>query len=294
MHIPSEICETIISNLLPCEHDDSYDINLITLSQCALVSQEFSSIARPLIFANVFIKEERSYCDEARRHLWLLEIAFKCNSSLPSLVRSFTLCTAKCGRFSISKADNLYYHHSLPFLFSQFTRLESFAIEASFSADSDEYLDMEWRRLPKPLQAAFTQLIDVNSKHLKRLNLSRVPGIPLLAWAWKLESLSYLSIGPFMPTLQEDLEEPPEHLMNGLTRAAPAHIEFRQTPWRVERLMKHYRGFFRNMKNAVIVTNRTAQLPVALKAFLWETADTLESLTLELRIWTGESRSENV
>lgn len=295
MRVPPEICETIVSHFLPFDHDDSYDINLVTLTQCALVSQEFSSIARPRVFTNIFVREG-SDRDEARRKLELLEIAFKCNSSLPSLVRSFTLRTAGCNRSDINKEDNLYHHPSLPFLLSQFTRLESLAIESSFPADSPhELYNMEWRRLPKQLQAAFGRVVDANSKHLKRLDLNKLPGIPLLTWAWKLESLSFLSIGPFMcaGTLEE--EEHPEQLVNGFTRAAPSHIEFRQTPWHpyVKRLMNLYPGFFRKTKDAMISTNRTADLPETLTAFLKETADTLESFTLDLRIWAGESKSVN-
>lgn len=297
IHIPPEICETIVSHFLPFEHDDSYDVNLITLTQCALVSQEFSSIARPLIFTNVFVREG-SDRDEARRKLELLEIAFKCNSSLPSLVRSFTLRTAGCNRFNINKEDNLYHHPSLPFLFSQFTRLESLAIESSVPVDSPHGYNMEWRRLPKQLQAAFGRVVDANSKHLKRLDLSKVPGIPLLTWAWKLESLSYLSIGPFMCARTLEEEEHPEQLVNGLTRlgAAPSHIEFRQTPWHpyLKRLMNLHPGFFRKTKDAMISTNRTADISETLTAFLGETADTLESFTLDLRIWAGESKSDSV
>lgn len=284
MRLPQELHEVILNHLLPLYEDTLYSEKLYALIQCALVSREFSCIARPLIFSNVLISHKDVEDAAAQLQIERLEAAFKSNSSLPRLVHSFVLrITTTCQAIEFG----VFRNPGLPFVLSKLTQLESLA----FDLDSPiQHRIVDWFSLPLDLQAAIVGVFDANSRHLKRLRLCRFY-LPLSTWIPKLQSLTHFIMGP---TLWQWTDGHALTENCPVSRAAPATVEFepiRHAPFFMM-FARNFPGFFRNTTHATI----TARSPIHYDSnnqilrdvvrFLSEAGNTLETLT-----WSMQTQS---
>ncbi|KAJ2912431.1 hypothetical protein MD484_g7980, partial [Candolleomyces efflorescens] len=317
----TELVDIILSHLRPLESTDHTE-TLSTLTQCALVSRQFSVLVRPMIWSRVEIVDSNPRPQfNAAHKLESLDQALRANPFLTNLIKSFSLKTWFYEEVPEERARNpmfagprqsvaipIYKHRSLAFVLMQLRSLES--LEIATMRDRPVFTT-HWNQLGPLMQRTLVGLFSTNAKSLKKLRL-RMVGIPPEIWAEKLECLSSLNVEscPCLPekpwpfsnhTNTGNLNSRRSSSMSSVI-ASPKTSESRSSSVasfngpvipditeftcrysdHLKMLKKRYPSMFANIRHASIAVWNSQDAPGALSEFLQAAGPTLVSLDLKM------------